>query len=79
MSILFHKILFRRIREKEEENDNARKNAQRAMESMQVTLDNEIRSRGELSRTKKKMEGDISDMEIQSKLFSEIQKFKIVT
>ena len=47
----------RQIREKEEEFDNARRNAQRAIESMQVTLDNEIRTRSELVRTKKKMEG----------------------
>ena len=44
----------RRIREKEEENDNQRRNSQRAMESMQTTLDSEIRARAEVSRTRKK-------------------------
>ena len=39
----------RRIREKEEENDNQRRNSQRAMESMQTTLDSEIRARAEVS------------------------------
>ena len=44
----------RRIREKEEESDNQRRNSQRAMESMQTTLDQEIRARAEVSRTRKK-------------------------
>ena len=44
----------RRIREKEEENDNQWRNSQRAMESMQTTLDSEIRARAEVSRTRKK-------------------------
>ena len=54
----------RRIREKEEEADNNRRNGQRAMESMQTTLDQEIRSRVELARVKKKMEGDMNDLEV---------------
>lgn len=33
---------------------------------IQVSLDQEIRNRAELTRTKKKMEGDISDLEIQA-------------
>ena len=54
----------RRIREKDEEFDNSRRNQQWAMESMQLTLDSEIRARSELARTKKKMEGDMNDMEV---------------
>ena len=54
----------RRIREKEEEADNNRRNSQRAMESMQTTLDQEIRARADLSRSKKKMESDINDIEV---------------
>ena len=54
----------RRIREKEEENDNQRRNSQRAIESMQTTLDQEIRSRAEISRQKKKMESDLNDLEV---------------
>ena len=33
---------------------------------IQVSLDQEIRNRAELTRTKKKMEGDMSDLEIQA-------------
>merc|ERR1712226_1024715 len=55
----------RRIAEKDEEIDNSRRNGQRAVESMQSTLDSEIRARGEAIRIKKKMESDFNDHEIQ--------------
>merc|ERR1712183_280940 len=55
----------RRIAEKDEEIDNSRRNGQRAVESMQATLDSEIRARGEAIRIKKKMESDFNDLEIQ--------------
>merc|ERR1711981_1274309 len=55
----------RRVSEKEEEIDNTRRNGQRALESMQTTLDSESKSRAEAIRQKKKLEGDFNDMEIQ--------------
>merc|ERR1712226_952685 len=55
----------RRLSEKDEEIDNSRRNGQRAVESMQTTLDSEIRARGEAIRVKKKMESDFNDLEIQ--------------
>merc|ERR1712045_762553 len=55
----------RRIAEKEEEVDNTRRNGQRALESMQTTLDSESKARAEAIRTKKKLEGDFNDLEIQ--------------
>merc|ERR1711879_836191 len=55
----------RRFSEKEEEIDNARRNGQRALESMQTTLDSESKARAEAIRTKKKLEGDFNDLEIQ--------------
>merc|ERR1711970_778199 len=55
----------RRLSEKEEEVDNTRRNGQRALESMQTTLDSESKSRAEALRQKKKMEGDFNDLEIQ--------------
>ena len=55
----------RRLVEKDEEIDTARRNASRTVESIQSQLDAEIRSRSDAVRTKKKLEGDISDLEIQ--------------
>merc|ERR1711879_755334 len=55
----------RRFAEKEEEVDNTRRNGQRALESMQTTLDSESKARAEAIRTKKKLEGDFNDLEIQ--------------
>jgi myosin heavy chain 6/7 len=54
----------RKIAEKEEEFNNTRKNHQRAMESMQATLEGEQRAKGEGLRVKKKLEGDINELEI---------------
>ncbi|CAG5897246.1 unnamed protein product [Menidia menidia] len=55
----------RKVAEKDQEMDHLRRNGQRAMESMQATLDAEVRSRNEALRVKKKMEGDLNEMEIQ--------------
>ncbi|KAI1890238.1 hypothetical protein AGOR_G00151660 [Albula goreensis] len=55
----------RKLAEKDEEIDNLRRNHQRALESMQTTLEAEARSRSEAVRLRKKMEGDLNEMEIQ--------------
>ncbi|XP_077748764.1 myosin-8 isoform X2 [Canis aureus] len=55
----------RKIAEKDEEIDQLKRNHIRVMESMQSTLDAEIRSRNDALRVKKKMEGDLNEMEIQ--------------
>ncbi|KAJ1130858.1 hypothetical protein NDU88_009203 [Pleurodeles waltl] len=55
----------RKIAEKDEEIDQIKRNSQRALESLQSTLDSEIRSRNDALRLKKKMEGDLNEMEIQ--------------
>merc|ERR1712173_107462 len=55
----------RRFAEKEEEVDNTRRNGQRALESMQTTMDSESKARAEAIRQKKKLEGDFNDLEIQ--------------
>merc|ERR1712131_431524 len=55
----------RRLAEKDEEIDNSRRNANRTVETIQSQLDAEVRSRTEAVRSKKKLEGDISDIEIQ--------------
>ncbi|XP_054026538.1 myosin-3-like [Dryobates pubescens] len=54
-----------RIAEKDEEISQLKKNHQRTVETMQSVLDAEIRSRSEALRLKKKMEGDLNEMEIQ--------------
>lgn len=55
----------RKVAEKDEEIDQLKRNHQRVMESMQTTLDAEVRSRNDALRVKKKMEGDLNEMEIQ--------------
>ncbi|KAM8992037.1 myosin-1B-like [Ara ararauna] len=55
----------RKVAEKDEEIDQMKRNHLRIVESMQSTLDAEIRSRNEALRLKKKMEGDLNEMEIQ--------------
>ncbi|XP_018428535.1 PREDICTED: myosin-1B-like [Nanorana parkeri] len=55
----------RKIAEKDEEIDQLKRNHIRVVESMQSTLDAEIRSRNDALRLKKKMEGDLNEMEIQ--------------
>merc|ERR1712156_345492 len=68
----------RKIHEKEEEFDNTRKNHQRAMESMQASLEAESRAKAEALRIKKKLESDINELEIAldhaNKANSEAQK-----
>merc|ERR1739848_661987 len=54
----------RRLAEKEEEIDNARRNSSRSVEQIQAALDNEMRARAEATRTRKKMESDMNDMEV---------------
>merc|ERR1712211_194718 len=54
----------RRMAEKEEEFNNTRKNHQRAMESLQASLESEQRAKAEALRIKKKLEGDINELEI---------------
>ncbi|XP_064160619.1 myosin-7-like isoform X2 [Anguilla rostrata] len=55
----------RKLAEKDEEIDNLRRNHQRALESMQASLDAEVRARSEAVRLRKKMEGDLNEMEVQ--------------
>uniref|UniRef100_A0A8D0FIA6 MYH1B protein n=1 Tax=Strix occidentalis caurina TaxID=311401 RepID=A0A8D0FIA6_STROC len=55
----------RKIAEKDEEIDQLKRTHLRVVESMQSTLDAEIRSRNEALRLKKKMEGDLNEIEVQ--------------
>ncbi|XP_077044473.1 myosin-3-like isoform X2 [Agelaius phoeniceus] len=55
----------RKIADKDEEINQLKKNQERTVETMQSVLDAEIRSRNEALRLKKKMEGDLNEMEIQ--------------
>merc|ERR1719483_1867456 len=68
----------RKIAEKEEEFENTRKNHARAMDSMQASLESEQRAKAEALRIKKKLEGDINELEIAldhaNKANSEVQK-----
>ncbi|XP_042243039.1 myosin heavy chain, muscle-like isoform X16 [Homarus americanus] len=54
----------RRIQEKEEEFDNTRKCHQRAIDSMQASLEAEAKGKAEALRMKKKLESDINELEI---------------
>lgn len=54
----------RRLQEKEEEFENTRKNFARALDSMQASLDGEVKAKEEALRIKKKIESDINEMEI---------------
>ncbi|XP_041950931.1 myosin-6 [Alosa sapidissima] len=55
----------RKLAEKDEEMEQAKRNYQRMVESLQTNLESETRSRNETLRIKKKMEGDLNEMEIQ--------------
>ncbi|XP_069503630.1 myosin-4-like [Ambystoma mexicanum] len=55
----------RKVAEKDEEIEQLKRNNQRAVDSLQSTLDSEIRSRNDALRLKKKMEGDLNEIEIQ--------------
>merc|ERR1712223_864115 len=54
----------RKIQEKIEEFDSTRKNHQRAMDSLQTSLEAEARAKAEALRIKKKLESDINELEI---------------
>jgi len=53
----------KRVAEKDEEFDTTRRNQQRAIESLQASLEAESRGKAEAFKTKKKLESDINDME----------------
>lgn len=55
----------RKMAEKDEEIEQLKRNYQRTVETMQSALDAEVRSRNEAIRIKKKMEGDLNEIEIQ--------------
>uniref|UniRef100_A0A8P4KMZ5 Myosin-6 n=1 Tax=Dicentrarchus labrax TaxID=13489 RepID=A0A8P4KMZ5_DICLA len=55
----------RKLAEKEEEMEQAKRNNQRVVDTLQTSLESETRSRNEALRVKKKMEGDLNEMEIQ--------------
>ncbi|KAK7078910.1 putative TRAFAC class myosin-kinesin ATPase superfamily [Halocaridina rubra] len=54
----------RRIQEKEEEFDNTRKCHQRAIESIQASLEAEVKGKAETLRQKKKLESDMNELEV---------------
>ncbi|KAG7174239.1 Myosin heavy chain, muscle-like 14 [Homarus americanus] len=54
----------RRINEKEEESENIRKCHQRAIDSMQATLETEAKGKADALRIRKKLESDIDELEI---------------
>ncbi|XP_069125112.1 myosin heavy chain, striated muscle isoform X4 [Argopecten irradians] len=54
----------KRIQEKEEEFDNTRRNHQRALESMQASLEAEAKGKADAMRIKKKLEQDINELEV---------------
>ncbi|XP_063157641.1 myosin-6 isoform X2 [Candoia aspera] len=68
----------RKLAEKDEEMEQAKRNHLRMVDSLQASLDAETRSRNEALRIKKKMEGDLNDMEIQlsqaNRVAAEVQK-----
>ncbi|XP_029141149.1 myosin-7 [Protobothrops mucrosquamatus] len=68
----------RKLAEKDEEMEQAKRNHLRTVDSLQASLDAETRSRNEALRIKKKMEGDLNDMEIQlsqaNRVAAEVQK-----
>ncbi|XP_008415325.1 myosin-4-like isoform X3 [Poecilia reticulata] len=55
----------RKMAEKEEELEQLKRNGQRAADAMQSNMDAEVRSRNDALRLKKKMEGDLNEMEVQ--------------
>ncbi|XP_029381500.1 myosin-7 isoform X1 [Echeneis naucrates] len=55
----------RKLVEKDEEMEQAKRNQQRIVDTLQSSLEAETRSRNEALRLKKKMEGDLNEMEIQ--------------
>ncbi|XP_059900826.1 myosin-7-like [Gadus macrocephalus] len=55
----------RKLAEKDEEMEQSKRNQQRVVDTLQSSLEAETRSRNEAFRIKKKMEGDLNEMEIQ--------------
>ncbi|CAG5895764.1 unnamed protein product [Menidia menidia] len=55
----------RKLVEKDEEMEQAKRNHLRVTDTLQSSLESETRSRNEALRLKKKMEGDLNEMEIQ--------------
>uniref|UniRef100_A0A8D0CZ22 Myosin-7 n=1 Tax=Sander lucioperca TaxID=283035 RepID=A0A8D0CZ22_SANLU len=55
----------RKLAEKDEEMEQCKRNLQRTIDTLQSSLEAECRSRNEALRLKKKMEGDLNEMEIQ--------------
>merc|ERR1712165_155477 len=55
----------RRLQEKDEEFESTRKNYSRSVESMQTSLDIEIKARADAVRSKKKFETQLNDTEMQ--------------
>ncbi|KAL0993351.1 hypothetical protein UPYG_G00106490 [Umbra pygmaea] len=55
----------RKVSEKEEEIDQLKRNHQRTVDTLQIAVDSESRSRIDAVRDKKKMEGDLNEMDIQ--------------
>ena len=55
----------KKINEKDEEIEQLKRNSQRIIDTMQANLDAEVRSRNDALRVKKKMEGDLNEMEVQ--------------
>merc|ERR1711994_326306 len=53
----------RRMAEKEEENATTRKNFGKAADAMQSALEQESRGKAEALRMKKKLEGDVSELD----------------
>ncbi|XP_063612890.1 myosin heavy chain, muscle-like [Penaeus indicus] len=68
----------RRIQEKEEEFDNTRKCHQRALDSLQASLEAEAKGKAEAVRIRKKLESDINETELalehSNKAISDLQK-----
>lgn len=54
----------RRLAEKDEEFEATRKNHQRAIESMQASLEAESKGRADALKSKKKLESDINELEV---------------
>lgn len=55
----------KKLAERDEEIEQLKRNSQRIIDTMQTNLDAEVRSRNDALRVKKKMEGDLNEMEVQ--------------
>jgi hypothetical protein len=53
-----------RVHEKDEEFESTRRNQARALESMQASVEGESRARAELVRQKRKLEADVTELEV---------------